>query len=81
MNSSKRAPGAACRPLASVGVIEVPRVKLDNGLFRAMEKPTSVPTAPPDYSAARSADSFIQGGRPPADGELDRWWVPSLSMW
>lgn len=72
MNSRQRAPRAACRPLASVGVIEAPRVKLGNGLFRTMEKPTSAPTARRDYGTGHSADSFIQGGRPPADGELGR---------
>jgi hypothetical protein len=31
--------------LAQVGVIEAPRVQLTNGLFRTIEKPTSLPTA------------------------------------
>jgi hypothetical protein len=37
MNSRNRAPGR-CRPLAPVGVIEVPRVQLKLGLFRTKEK-------------------------------------------
>ena len=32
-----------CRPVAPVGVIEAPRVQLNHGLFRTIEKPTSVP--------------------------------------
>ena len=31
--------------MAPMGVIEAPRVQLTNGLFRTIEKPTSLPTA------------------------------------
>jgi hypothetical protein len=33
------------RPVAPMGVIEAPRVQLTNGLFRTIEKSTSLPTA------------------------------------
>ena len=64
-----------CRPVAPVGVIEAPRVKLRDGLFRTIDKSTSAPTAPALYSTGHSAHSFIQGGSAPAGGELmsDRW--------
>src|SRR5262249_35549038 len=63
MNSSERAPRAGdAVPLAPVGVIEVPRVKLTNGLFRTKEQPTSAPTATPNYTTGHSIQSFIQGG-------------------
>jgi hypothetical protein len=39
--------------MAPVGVIEVPRVQLNNGLFRTMEKPTSVPTEQKQYHERR----------------------------
>jgi len=45
-----------------VGVIEVPRVKLDNGLVRTKNSPTSAPTASLLYITGHNADSFIQGG-------------------
>jgi hypothetical protein len=32
-----------------VGVIEAPRVQLTNGLVRTIDKPTSLPTASPEY--------------------------------
>ena len=51
-----------CRPLAPVGVIEAPRVQLTHGLFRTIEKPTSLPTAALKYPSRRNPDSFIQGG-------------------
>jgi hypothetical protein len=54
--------------MAPVGVIEVPRVQLNNGLFRTMEKPTSVPTEQKPYHHRRSWASFIQGG-----SAEDRW--------
>ena len=38
-----------CCSLAPVGVIEVPRVQLTNGLVRTIDKPTSLPTASPEY--------------------------------
>ena len=47
--------------MAQVGVIEAPRVQLTNGLFRTIEKPTSVPADQtwyrqynPDLAAERS---------------------------
>jgi hypothetical protein len=58
--------------LAQVGVIEAPRVQLTNGLFRTIEKPTSLPTAATEYPSCRSAQSFNQGGRPKAGAELTR---------
>jgi len=48
--------------MAPVGVIEVPRVQLDNGLFRTIEKSTSVPTDQRQYRRCRRWASFIQGG-------------------
>jgi len=62
------------RPLAPMGVIEAPRVQLTNGLFRTIEKPTSVPTAASDIVTLRDAKSFMQGGRPKAGAELTRNW-------
>jgi hypothetical protein len=32
-----------------VGVIEAPQVQLTNGLVRTIDKPTSLPTASPEY--------------------------------
>ncbi len=59
------------RPLAKVGVIEAPRVKLEYGFFHTIERPTSVPT-PPNYTPmAAPHHSFIQGGRPTDGGELE----------
>jgi prevent-host-death family protein len=58
-----------------VGVIEAPRVKLDNGLFRTIEKPTSVPTALRYYRQHRRRASFIQGGS--AEG---RWRTSQIVM-
>src|SRR5579863_6625099 len=55
-----------------MGVIEAPRVQLTNGLFRTIEKPTSLPTAATEYPSRRSAQSFNQGGRPKAGAELTR---------
>jgi hypothetical protein len=52
-----------------VGVIEAPRVKLTNGLFRTMEKPTSVPTDHGRYRSHCRPASFIQGG----SAALGRW--------
>ena len=48
--------------MAPVGVIEAPRVQLENGLFRTIEKPTSLPWAALKYPRRRNAKSFIQGG-------------------
>jgi hypothetical protein len=48
--------------LAPVGVIEAPRVQLENGLFRTKEKPTSLPTAALEYPRRGNVKSFIQGG-------------------
>jgi hypothetical protein len=45
-----------------VGVIEAPRVQLENGLFRTKEKPTSLPTAALEYPRRGNVKSFIQGG-------------------
>ena len=45
-----------------MGVIEAPRVQLTHGLFRTIEKPTSLPTAAPKYPWRRNANSFIPGG-------------------
>src|ERR1700739_2474605 len=55
-----------------MGVIEAPRVQLTNGLFRTIEKPTSLPTAATEYPSRRSAQSFNQGGRPKDGAELTR---------
>src|ERR1700724_4490305 len=55
-----------------MGVIEAPRVQLTNGLFRTIEKPTSLPTAATEYPSRRSAQSFNQGGRRKAGVELTR---------
>jgi aryl-alcohol dehydrogenase-like predicted oxidoreductase len=51
-----------CHSLAPVGVIETPRVQLTNGLFRTIEKSTSVPTAQRQYRRHCRRASFIQGG-------------------
>ena len=48
--------------MAPVGVIEAPRVQLENGLFRTKKKPTSLPTAALEYPRRGNAKSFIQGG-------------------
>jgi hypothetical protein len=48
--------------VAQVGVIEIPRVQLNNGLFRTIEKPTSVPADQRPYRHCRHRASFIQGG-------------------
>ena len=48
--------------MAPVGVIEAPRVQLENRLFRTIEKPTSVPRAALKYPRRRNAKSFSQGG-------------------
>jgi hypothetical protein len=43
-------------------VIEVPRVQLNHGLFRTIEKPTSVPTDQERWRHYHRRASFIQGG-------------------
>ena len=55
-----------CCPLAPLGVIEVPRVQLSNGLVRTIDKPTSLPAAAPNYRIDRSPTPrrFIHRGRP-----------------
>jgi len=53
-----------------MAVIEARRVQLTNGLFRTIEKTTSLPTAASDIVTLRNAKSFIQGGRPKAGAEL-----------
>jgi hypothetical protein len=58
----------------------VPRVQLNNGLFRTMEKPTSVPTDQRRYRQRRRRASFIQGGS--AEGRWRTKWYPrSLREW
>ena len=49
--STQRAPRAAKPPLGLNGGDRGAPVKLIQGLFRTIERPTSPPTAPPDYSA------------------------------
>jgi hypothetical protein len=55
-------------------VIEMPRIKLKDGLFCTIEKPTSLPTTRPDYRLKQIPESFIQRGRPKAGGELKSHW-------
>ena len=50
--------------MASVGVIEAPQVQLTNGLVGTIDKPTSLPTATPEYLRHGDAKSFSQGGSP-----------------
>jgi hypothetical protein len=62
--------------VALVGVFEVPRIKLTNGLFRTKEKPTSVPTAVKLYDRQATVENrFMQGGsakRPVGTNERQR---------
>ena len=58
--------------MAPVGVIEVPRVQLNNGLFRTMEKPTSVSTDQKHIANAAAEPVSSRVGRPKAGGELNR---------
>jgi hypothetical protein len=39
-----------CRPLAKMGVIEAPQVKLIHGFFNTIDEPTSLPTTPPSLA-------------------------------
>src|SRR4051812_27119918 len=47
-----------CRPLAQSGVIEAPRVQLENGLLRTKQKPTSLPTLHDNTRSRGAAKKF-----------------------
>ena len=47
-----------CHPLAQSGVIEAPRVQLENGLLRTKQKPTSLPTLHDNTRSRGAAKKF-----------------------
>ena len=60
--------------MAPVGVIEAPRIQLENGLVHTKNKPTSLPAASPTISELRRQKVSSRAGRPQAGVELERNW-------